>query len=514
MSQQINNKLVLKNSIMLYIRMGLVMLVSLYTSRILLQALGIEDYGIYNIVGGVVIMFSFFNNILTVAIRRFLSIAIAKGDRYELDKTFKSSIKAVMLIALAVSFLLETIGLWLVNYKLSIPEGRVFAANCVFQLSVITFILNLNALPYNAAIVSFEKMNIYAYIGIVEVLLKLIFTLCILYISGIDRLILYAVLFCILSNFVRYLDVWYCKSHILRVSKTVKVCKDDVLPLFHYSAWAVLGTFAFMLASQGINIIMNITFGVVLNAAIGISQQVSNAVNQLGGNFQTAFNPQLTKSYAVEGMSNNTYLFTVRVTKITIMLIAFLCFPLLLNINEILNLWLVKVPPYTASICIIAILYVAIDIISTPLYILIYAEGNVKQYSIVLAVIQFVYVFIFYISCKIGASPVQALSLNVICAIALHVGRLIMARKIMKLNIIRYSFDTLKPFVIPFLGVLILYYFIFSQNSESFYHLLFKIFIVELMQAIFFWIFSLDKGEKNYVKTILNNKKYACKRNH
>lgn len=494
--------------------MGLVMLVSLYTSRILLQALGIEDYGIYNIVGGVVIMFSFFNNILTVAIRRFLSIAIAKGDTYKLQKTFKSSIRAVMFIALGITLLLETIGLWLVNCKLNVPDGRLFAANCVFQLSVITFILNLNALPYNAAIVSFEKMNIYAYIGIVEVLLKLFFTLCVLYFNGIDSLILYAVLFCISSNFVRYIDVWYCKKHILRVTKTIKVSKSDILPLFHYSAWAVLGTFAFMLASQGINIIMNLTFGVVLNAAIGISQQVSNAVNQLGGNFQTAFNPQLTKSYAVDGMNDKTYLFSVKVTKITIMLIAFLCIPLILNIDEILNLWLVEVPAFTASICVIAILYVAIDIISAPLYILIYAEGNVKQYSIVLAIIQFVYVLAFYISCKIGASPVQALTLNVFCAIALHLGRLIMAKKNMNLNIGKYSLDTLKPFVIPILVIFIFYNFVPLANYNGFWCLIVKIVLLELLLAVFFWFFSLKDSEKKFVKSIVKNKYYGFKRDH
>ncbi len=494
--------------------MGLVMLVSLYTSRILLQALGVEDYGIYNIVGGVVIMFSFFNNILTVAIRRFLSIAIAKGDSYLLKKTFKSSTRAVMLIALVISILLETLGLWFVNYKLNIPDGRIFAANCVFQLSVITFILNLNALPYNAAIVSFEKMNIYAYIGIVEVLLKLVFTLCILYIGGIDRLILYAVLFCILSNFVRYIDIWYCKKNILKVSKTISVSKEDILPLFKYSAWAVLGTFAFMLASQGVNIIMNITFGVVLNAAIGISQQISNAVNQLGGNFQTAFNPQLTKSYAVEGMNNKTYLFTVKVTKITILLVAFLCIPLILNISEILNLWLVDVPLYTSSICIIGILYVAIDLISTPLYILIYAEGNVKQYSIVLALIQFVYVLFFFIFCKLGASPAQALLLNVICAVALHLGRLFMAKKMIKLNIGKYTLDTLKPFVIPIIGIVALYNVLFSQNYNSFFNLLFKIAMLELILALLFWVFSFGKEEKMFVKTIIKNRIYGFKRNH
>lgn len=494
--------------------MGLVMLVSLYTSRILLQALGIEDYGIYNIVGGVVIMFSFFNNILTVAIRRFLSIAIAKEDTFELQKTFKSSVRAVMFIALGITFLLETIGLWFVNYKLNIPDGRMLAANCVFQLSVVTFILNLNALPYNAAIVSFEKMNIYAYIGIIEVLLKLAFTLCVLYVSVIDRLILYAVLFCILSNFIRYLDVWYCKKHILKVSKTIRISKDDIFPLFSYSAWAILGTFAFMLASQGINIIMNITFGVVLNAAIGISQQVSNAVNQLGGNFQTAFNPQLTKSYAVDGMNDKTYMFAVRVTKVTIMLVAFLCIPLILNIDEILNLWLVEVPSFTASICIIAILYVAIDIISAPLYILIYAEGNVKQYSIVLAIIQFVYVLAFYVSCKMGASPAQALSLNVLCAMALHVGRLVMARKIMNLDILKYSLDTLKPFVIPFVVIVVIYNFVPFVNYSGFWSLLFRIAMLELLLVIFFWFFSMKDSEKLFVKSIIKNKGYGFKRNH
>lgn len=507
MANQINNSLVLKNTIMLYIRMGLVMIVSLYTSRVLLQALGVVDYGIYNIVGGVVVMFALFNNILTVAIRRFLAIAITSNDEERLKVVFKASVRAVMLVAVILAILMETFGLWLVNHKLNIPSDRLHAANWAFQLSILSFVLNLNALPYNAAIVSFERMNVYAYIGILEVVLKLLFTFCVLCIDAIDKLILYSILFFILSNCIRYIDVWYCRKHIISVSNETAVSKEDVLSIFKFSSWAVLGSVFYMLATQGINITMNLFFGVILNAAMGVSQTVSNAVSQFGGNFMTAFNPPLTKSFAAEGMSANTYNFTVRVTKMTILLMSIIAFPLILNISDILNIWLTEVPQYTAAICVIAILYVTIDIITSPLYILAYADGNVKMYSIVLSIIQLFYVIIFYVACKLGANPVQALSFNILCALAQHIGRLVILKNIMNFEVIRYCKDTVLPYAIPcIIFCLLQYYLLNNIAGSSILLLISKIIIIEIVIVFTLYLFYLNRQERSFITKTIKHK--------
>lgn len=487
--------------------MGLVMIVSLFTSRVLLQALGVTDYGIYNIVGGVVVMFSFLNNILTVAIRRFLAIGIASEDKNRIKSLFKSSIQAVRIVAVILVLIMESLGLWFVNYRLNIPPERLYAANWTFQLSILSFYLNLNALPYNAAIVSFERMNAYAYIGIIEVFLKLIFTFCVLYINSIDKLILYSILFFILTNSIRYINVWYCKSHIISITRDTPSSRDEVFSIFKFSSWAVSSSVFYMLATQGINIIMNLFFGVTLNAAIGISQQVTNAVNQFGGNFITAFNPPLTKNYAAEGMSSRTYEFTVRITKVTIILMSLISFPLIFNISSILDIWLTEVPNYTPAICIIAIIYSAIDIISSPLYILLYAKGEVKMYSIVLSIIQLAYILFFYLSCRIWNNPVYSLSFNVLCAVMLHIGRLIMIRKVMKFDILKYCKDTVIPFVLP-CSIALIFQLIISKILiyEALPFLLIKILFLEIVLIASFLLLYLKKEERIYIISFLVNK--------
>lgn len=488
--------------------MGISMLVSLYTSRIILDVLGITDYGIYNIVGGVVVMFSFFNNILTVAIRRFLAVEIASGNILRVNIIFKACIRSVMLIAILVFFVLETVGLWFVNSELNIPMDRLAAANWAFQFSLFSFILNLNALPYNAAIVTYEKMNMYAYLGILEIFLRLGMIISIKHVTGYDNLILYALGIFLIVNIIRMLNVIYCKKRILKVPSNTEVDRTTIKLIFSYSAWALLGALFFIFATQGVNIIMNFYYGVALNAAIGLSQQIANAVNQFGGNFQTAFNPQLTKSYAATGMSKDTYDFTIRTSKMSVILMLMICVPLISNMQEILNLWLNEVPLYTAPLCNIALIYVFFEVLSGPLYILIYAKGDVKTYSIVLSVIQIIYVIAVFSVCISGASPVNALSMNVICAIALFVGRLIMAHKILGFGISRYLYTTFLK-ILPVLIILaVAQHFISMYISYiSFFYVVLKCFIIEIFLLISVVFFYTNNEERKFVLKTLKIKK-------
>lgn len=507
MSEQFDKNKIAKNTLLLYIRMGLVMLVSLYTSRILLQALGITDYGIYNVVGGVVVMFSFFNNILTVAIRRFLSVELSKGYNSNIEVVFKSSVRAVQILAILLAFLLETVGLWFVNYKLNVPSDRLFAANCAFQFSILTFVLNLLALPYNSAIVAYERMSVYAYYGIIEVLLKLVFTFAILYDNYIDRLILYAFLFCLLSNIIMLLNIRYCKRNIINTASEIKATRKDILEIFSFSAWAVGGSVFFMLATQGINIMINLFWGVAVNAAMGISQQITNAVSQFGGNFQTAFNPQLTRSYAAEKMSQQTHDFTVSVTKMSVVLISMLVVPIITQMDNLLSLWLTDVPQYSEAICIIMIIYVAIDMVSAPLYILVYADGNVKIYSIVLSVIQIFYIASFYIACQMGATPVQALSLNIINGILQHIARMYMLKRIAGFNVFGYLKRTHLTLVIPICIMLLVAYAIDRYISfDGFALLICKSTIIEIILTVSLAFLYFNKSERQKIVQMIRLK--------
>lgn len=508
MSAIINNQKVLKNTTLLYLRMGLVMVVNFYTSRIVLDVLGVTDYGIYTIVGSVVVLFGFVNNILTIAIRRYIATGIVTENSSRVASVLKASIRAVSLLSIIVIFLLETIALWFINYKLNIPDGRMIAANWCFQFSVVTFVLNLLTIPYNAAIVSYERMGIYAYLGILDVILKLILVLILCHIHNFDVLIIYSFLICVTTNFVRALNVRYCKKNLIVGIETVEVDKTLVKSIFSYSSWAMLGAVIGILASQGVIILMNIFYGVVISAAIGISQQVSAAINQFGGNFQTAFNPQLTKSYATSGLSDETYNFCLRTSKMSLALMIIICMPLLLNINIVLDLWLVEVPYDTAEFCVIAMIYVIFEVLSMPIYVLIYAKGDLKLYSITLSIIQLLYIIIVYFSCRMGLSPVQVASINIINAIALYVARLYIVKRQMEFRTGFYLRNILFPIIAPVLLCIIIWNIVaYAINGDGLLILTIRIIIIGFVLLLSMYIAYLNREEKIFVLKLLRFKK-------
>ena len=440
---------------MLYVRMILMMFITLYTSRIVLETLGIEDYGIYNIVGGVVVMFSFLNLTLTVAIRRFLSVALATGDEARFIEILRASVLAVFIASVILIIGLETIGLWFLNSKINIPAGRLEAANYTFQFSILTFLSNMNTVPYNSAIVSCERMGIYAYIGIAEAALKLGLIL-LLPLYGSDKLIIYSSMIFIMALLVFFYNYGYCRFKIVRIRNIFDVRFADVTAIFSFSAWSILGSLVFMLATQGVNIICNIFFGVALNAAMGIAQQVNAAFNQFIGNLQTAFNPPLTKSYASSGLDSKTFDFVCDTSRMTFLLVVIIGFPAILNMDSLLNVWLLNVPKYAMQFSVLFILYAALDGCSGPLYILVYANGKIKTYQILLSGIQIIYVVIVYVLCTYGMSPVYILSLNVVNGLFLFAGRLYILRQMMNFPIKLYFSRVFVPAIFPLLLLFLL----------------------------------------------------------
>lgn len=300
-----NNKRIAKNTLLLYFRMLFMMVVSLYTSRVILNALGVEDFGIYNVVGGVVAMFTVISGSLSAAISRFITYELGKGDQSKLNRIFSASVTIQLLLSLIIVVLIESVGVWFLNAKMTIPEDRMTAANWVLQFSIITFVINLISVPYNAAIIAHEKMSAFAYISILEALCKLAIAFLIMC-SPIDKLIYYAVLMCIVAVIVRLTYGHYCKKHFSECTYHFLWDKELLSKMFSFAGWQFFGTGSYMLMTQGVNILLNFFFGPVVNAARGIAVQVDGIIQQFVNNFTTAINPQITKSYAGD---NKAYMF-------------------------------------------------------------------------------------------------------------------------------------------------------------------------------------------------------------
>lgn len=291
-----NNKRIARNTLLLYFRMLFMMAVSLYTSRIVLNALGVEDFGLYNVVGGVVAMFSLLSGSLSTAISRFITYELGKGQQGNLNKIFSSAVTIQLILAGIIILFAELIGVWFLNTQMTIPASRLLASNWVFQISLLTFVINIISIPYNACIIAHEKMSAFAYISILEAMGKLI-TAYFITISPMDKLIFYSLLMCGIALLVRFTYGYYCKNHFYECNYHFSWDKQLLKQMFSFAGWNFIGTASAVLRDQGGNILINIFCGPIVNAARGIAFQVNNAVLGFVSNFMTALNPQITKSY-------------------------------------------------------------------------------------------------------------------------------------------------------------------------------------------------------------------------
>ena len=377
MSTQAEKKRIAKNTIVLYIRMLLTLFVSLYTSRVVLSALGVEDYGIYNVVGGIVSMFSIISGSLSTSISRFITFELGTGKIDKLKKVFSTSIIIQFILCIIILIVAETVGLWFLNNKMNISEIRMYSANWVFQLSIVTFILNLISVPYNAAIIAHEKMSAFAYISIVEVVFKLIIAYLIT-ISPIDKLIFYAILQTIVAFILRVIYMIYCKKNFLECTVKYLFDKSLIKQMFGFAGWNFIGSISFLLKDQGVNIILNIFCGSFVNASRAISMQINGAVNGFVSNFITAINPQITKSYAEQ---NITYLNTliIKGTKFSFFLLLIISVPVIANTEYVLSLWLKEVPKYSVEFVQLILLLSLTDVLYRPLLTAHLATGKIKK---------------------------------------------------------------------------------------------------------------------------------------
>jgi O-antigen/teichoic acid export membrane protein len=446
---QENNKRIARNTLFLYFRMLLTMGVSLYTSRVVLATLGIDDFGIYNVVGGIVAMFGFLNSTLASGTQRFLTFQLGKNDFDGLKKTFAAALNIHILLSIIILVLAETIGLWFLKTKINIPAGREYAAMWVYQFSVFAAMLSIIQVPYNASIIAHERMNVYAYVSIIDVVLKLVIVY-LLVVSGIDKLITYSILIFVVSLIVMSIYRIYC-------TKQYNECRFGLVkdkPLYQsiliFSGWSIFGHGAAMGATQGVNILLNLFFGPAVNAARGVAVQVSNAITSFVANFQTAVNPQIVKLYAV-GKMNELHILLFQSAKFSFCIIWMLFLPIILKLDIILHLWLVEVPEYTKLFCLLILIQSLISCIDQPFIKAIHAIGRMKSVNLTVGIVILLVLPVSYILLRLGFSAYVPFIIYIIATLLGSFIRLCYLYKWINLSILELA----KKVYIPIISIII-----------------------------------------------------------
>ncbi len=431
-----NNKRIAKNTMFLYFRMLLVMVVSFYTSRVVLKTLGVEDFGLYNVVGGIVTMFTFLNGSLGGATSRYITFELGRKDHEKLNKIFNTALLIHLAIAGIVVFLAETIGLWFFYEKMTIPEDRLNAAFWVYQISILTCFCSLTQVPYNATIIAYEEMKIYAYVGIIEVVLKLLIVYALI-ISPIDKLVFYAVLLCVLQIGIMLFYRYYCNKHYssckLNLYKDKQLFKD----MFSYAGSDMIGNIAVLAQGQGLNLLLNVFFGPVVNAARGIVYQVQGSITQFSNNFMTAVRPQIIKLYA-EGKTKEMMQLVKQSSCFSYYLMWMISLPICLEANYVLKLWLGEYPEYTANFLYLIIVLCLIQTIKTPRSTVFHATGRLKLVNIVVGSILCAAFPLAYLFLKSGGSPESVFWAANITLVLSEIASIIILKKYIKYSVADY----------------------------------------------------------------------------
>lgn len=500
-----NSKRLVKNIMLLYIRMLFTMVVTLYTSRIVLDTLGVDNYGIYNVVGGFVAMFSVISGSLTSAISRFITYELGHGNKEKLKRIFSTSVSIQIIIAITIFIIAESIGIWFLNYKMNIPSERLYAANWVLHCSIITFMINLISVPYNASIIAHERMSAFAYISILEVSLKLIIVYMLL-ISPVDKLITYAILLMIIALLIRFVYVYYCKYKFEECTYHYIWDKAIFKEMIGFAGWNFLGNTAYILNTQGVNMLINIFFGVAMNTARGIAVQVDGAIMGFINNFSIAIQPQITKSYATGDFH---YMFKLinRGTKFSAYIMFFFMIPFIIEAETVLGLWLKKIPEYSINFVQVVLFASFCGAIGNYLYYGIMATGNIKHYQILVTLMG---AFVFPLSWLAYSIGMPAITTYVIYGIIYALLNIIRVNSLHKqIGYPRMSFITEAVLPIVLVGALstlpslIVTHFIEPSNQR----LVLSVIISILSTLIVTYSIGLTKYEKDIViKKILQFK--------
>lgn len=501
-----NNKRIAKNSAYLYIRMLFALVVNLYTSRVVLQVMGVEDYGIYSIIGGVVSMFGFFNSAMTNASQRFFSFELGRKDFDKLKRTFSASLSIHLFIALIILFFSETIGLWFVNNKLNFPIDRAVAVNVLYQLTIVTFLIGIVQVPYRSSLIANEKFNVFAILSILEIFFKLFAVIGLIYIS-VDKIIAYGVLLALVALIMLFLNYYYCRKKFNECQFNFLYDKELYGNILGYTSWSLIGNFASVAYNEGVNILLNVFFGPIVNAARGIAFQVQGAVNSFILNAQMAINPQIIKSYAED---NKKYMFSLILmsSKYSCFLLLIISMPIFLNTDYILHLWLGQVPEYSAIFVKLILINIIIDGISNPLMIAAQANGDIKRYQIIVGSTVLLNLPISYVLLKFGFPPETTIYVSIIISIISLFLRLLEINRMIGISIIifvnKVIFKIIYVLLICIFFEIILGHFViiksafiskFIMTSSTYFIMIVAIYIV-----------GLEKTEREFINNKIKSK--------
>lgn len=493
-----NSGRIVKNTVALYGRSLIVLLISLYTSRVILNSLGVEDYGLYNVVGGVIAMLGFLNTTMAATYQRYFNVAMGEGKEQDVKMLFRTSLSVQLILAIAVVVLGESVGLWFLVNKLVVPEGRMGAAQVLYQVTIVSFVLSVFKAPFGAMITAYEKMSIYAVFSIIESLLKLGIAIVIQLVSS-DKLIIYSFLMLFITFVDIALYIVFCKTRIRTTSFGFNWDKNILKSMLSFSTWSTIGTFSYTLKSQGLNIVLNLFFGTVVNAARGVASQVLHSVNQFISSFQTAFRPQLTKLYA-----SGDYKAAMRLyygaTKLSYYLIFTISLPILLETDFILHIWLGDiVPEYSAVFTQLILLTAFVSAFANPTSCIAHATGNIKNFSIITGSVTLLIVPVAYVFLKMGYGPTSAMVVSLVVTIIVQLIRLIVVSRITVLKVGDYLLHVILP-VIIYSSLCVIAPFIIKFSMSEGWGRLFAVLLVSAVSSLSFaWLVGLDKGEKTFV---------------
>ena len=426
----------------MYVRMLVLLVISLYTSRIVINALGIENYGIYNVVGGVIVLFSFINGAMSTGTQRHLSYELAKEDG-NVPKIFSACLYIHASIAFFIFILAETIGLWFLNVKMQFPSDRIFAANVVYQISIISAMIGIVRVPYNAAVIAWERMSYYAYISIFEGGMKLLIAFLITT-TTYDRLIVYSILHMGVILIVFTALIMYC--HYFQNRLKLEKVRDMQLYkyLLSFTGWTLFGSAAVVGETQGLNVFINMFFGVTINAAVGVSNQIKGILQQFVSGFQMAFNPQLVKLEA-EADREHQFDLIYKSSKFSFYILLITAIPVTANLSFLLHIWLGVIPPYTEPITNLIIIVALFECLSYPLYTTIFAIGDIRFYQIYIALLRSVSIILGYIICQYGAKPYYVYIVPVIISVLLLLYRIYFVKDKIGLTFKAYGKNVFLP---------------------------------------------------------------------
>ncbi|MCK9343186.1 MAG: oligosaccharide flippase family protein [Massilibacteroides sp.] len=506
--ETVKKKRIVKNTMLLYGRMFFVLLITLYTSRIVLATLGVENFGIYNVVGGIVGMFAVVTRSLGVAISRFITVELGKQSMDGLKRIFSTSMNIQLILSAVIVLVGETVGVWFLYNYMNIDALKMHAAFWVFQLSIATFVVNLINIPYYSLLIAHERMTVIAYVGIIEVLLKLAIVYMIT-LTTYDKLIVYTFLLLMVSIIIRFIYGFYCSIHFKESKFRILIDKPLLKEMLSFASWEFIGSAAAIFRTQGVNIVVNMFFGVVVNAARGVTTQVNSAVSQFFGNFMMALNPQIIKSYAE---NNRPFMVTLvqQGSRFSSYLMLLICLPLFMETRFVLSVWLVEIPPQTINFVRLVLIGTFVDAMAGTLISALSSIGRIKVPSMIVGGMMLLNLPIVYFLLKLGAPAESAYVVLIIISFLSIFLRLAILKRQMNFPVLFFIKKVMINLLLVTVAAVVVPLLIYSMMEDNTLRFFILGFVCVLSTLISIYYIGCTKEERilllSKTKTFIANK--------